>query len=236
MPGEQVFLGGGGTASSQAQGAPGAEIDQVGEPFGAGPGDLAGLRVRAVGGGAAAELINPGGLDRLLLLVQVSELLIGVGGEGAGGGAVRDAVAAGRGEAGIRSSPTASPSRVRSREVSRARCLTAGSHSVKVPCSQPGVPQRHRVLDQSSRTRRSPMNTSRGAVRGCSLTRVAALPHRGQQRGASKAGSVITSTRVCPSPVTVTAVTSSPGIPSRTVAAAQAGAQAARVARARRSR
>ena len=80
------------------------------------------------------------------------------------------------------------------------------------------------------------MNMSRGAVRGCSLTRVAALPHRGQQRGASAAGSVITSTRVCPSWVTVTAVTSSPGIPSRTVAAAQPGAQAGAVARARRSR
>ena len=70
------------------------------------------------------------------------------------------------------------------------------------------------------------MNTSRGAVRGRSLTRVAALPHRGQQRGASAAGSVITSTRVCPSGVSVTALTSSPGIPSSTVAAAQAGAQA----------
>ena len=97
VPGEQVVLRGGGTALGQAQGAPGAEIDQVGEPFGACAGDLAGLGVDAVGGGAAAELIHPGGLDRLLLLVQVSELLIGVGGESAGGGAVRDAVAAGRG-------------------------------------------------------------------------------------------------------------------------------------------
>ena len=58
------------------------------------------------------------------------------------------------------------------------------------------------------------------------MTRVAALPHRGQQRGASAARSVITSTRVCPSWVTVTAVTSSPGIPSRTVAAAQPSTQA----------
>ena len=56
------------------------------------------------------------------------------------------------------------------------------------------------------------------------MTRVAALPHRGQQRAASKARSVITSTRVCPSGVSVTAVTSSPRIPSRTVAAAQVGA------------
>ena len=54
----------------------------------------------AVGGGAAAELIDPGGLDWFLLFVQVSELLIGVGGEGAGGGAVRDAVAARRGGGG----------------------------------------------------------------------------------------------------------------------------------------
>ena len=97
VPGEQVLLRGGGTALGQAQGAAAAEIDQVGEPFGAGPGDLAGLRVRAVGGGAPAELIDPGCLDWLLPFVQVSELLIGVGGEGAGGGAVRDAVAARRG-------------------------------------------------------------------------------------------------------------------------------------------
>ena len=106
--------------------------------------------------------------------------------------------------------------------MSRARRLTAGSHSVKAPCSQPGVSQCQRVLRQSSTTCRSPVNTSRGAVRGRSSTRVAALPHRGQQRAASKAGSVITSTRVCPSGVSVTAVTSSPRIPSRTVAAAQA--------------
>ena len=47
--------------------------------------------------GAAAELIHPGRLDWLLLLVQARELLIGVGGEGAGGGAVRDPVASCRG-------------------------------------------------------------------------------------------------------------------------------------------
>ena len=88
VPGEQVLLRGGGTALGQAQGAAAAEIDQVREPFGAGLGDLAGPRVRCGGGDAAAELINPGRLDWLLLLVQVSELLIGVGGEGAGGGAV----------------------------------------------------------------------------------------------------------------------------------------------------
>ena len=95
--GEQVFLGGGGAPFGQAQGAAGSQVDQVGEPFGAGPGDLAGLRVRAVGGGAAAELIDTRGLDRSLLLAQVSELLVAVGGESAGGGAVRDAVAARRG-------------------------------------------------------------------------------------------------------------------------------------------
>ena len=50
-----------------------------------------------LGGGAAAELIDTRGLDRSLLLAQVSELLVGVGGESAGGGAVRDAVAARRG-------------------------------------------------------------------------------------------------------------------------------------------
>ena len=96
--GEQVLLRGGGAALGEAQGAAAAEIDQVREPFGAGLGDLAGPRVRCGGGDAAAELINPGRLDWLLLLVQVSELLIGIGGEGAGGGAVRDAVASCRGE------------------------------------------------------------------------------------------------------------------------------------------
>ena len=96
VPGEQVVLRGGGTALGQAQGAAAAQVDQVGEPFGAGAGDLAGLGVDAVGGGAAAELIHPRRLDRALLFVQVSELLIGVGGEGAGGGAVRDAVTARR--------------------------------------------------------------------------------------------------------------------------------------------
>src|SRR5271166_2325107 len=98
VPGEQAFLRGGGAPFGQAQGAAVAvQVHQVGEPFGAGPGDLAGLRVGAVGGGAAAELIDPGCPDRVLLLVQVSELLIGVGGEGPGGGAVADAVAARRG-------------------------------------------------------------------------------------------------------------------------------------------
>ena len=81
------------------------------------------------------------------------------------------------------------------------------------------------------------MNTSRGAVRGRSLTRVAVLPHFGQRRAAPQAGSVITSATVQPSPVTVTAVTSSPGIPSSAAAIAQDAAQpAARLARARRSR
>ena len=70
MPGEQVLLGGGGAALGQAQRAAAAEIDQVGEPFGAGPGNFAGLGVRAAGGGAAAELIDPGRLDGTLLLVQ----------------------------------------------------------------------------------------------------------------------------------------------------------------------
>ena len=88
MPGEQVLLGGGGAALGQAQGAAGVQVHQVGEPFGAGPGDFAGLRVGAVGGGAAAELIDPGRLDWVLPFVQAGELLIGVGGEGAGGGAV----------------------------------------------------------------------------------------------------------------------------------------------------
>ena len=63
VPGDQVLLGGGGAALGQAQGAAGVQVHQVGEPFGAGPGDLAGLRVGAVRGGAAAELIDPGRLD-----------------------------------------------------------------------------------------------------------------------------------------------------------------------------
>ena len=71
------------------------------------------------------------------------------------------------------------------------------------------------------------MSASRGAVRGRSLTRVAVAPHLGQQRAASAAGSVITSATVQPSPVTVTDVTTSPGIPSSAVAAAQDGAQPA---------
>ena len=96
MPGEQVLLGGGGAALGQAQGAAAVQVHQVGEPFGAGAGDLAGLGVDAVGGGAAAELIHPRRLDGALPFVQVSELLIGVGGEGAGSGAVRDAVTARR--------------------------------------------------------------------------------------------------------------------------------------------
>src|SRR5208337_3401873 len=96
VPGEQVLLGGGGAALGQAQGAAGVQVHQVGEPFGAGAGDFAGLGVGAVGGGAAAELIHPRRLDRALLLVQAGELLIGVGGKGAGSGAVRDAVTARR--------------------------------------------------------------------------------------------------------------------------------------------
>ena len=46
--------------------------------------------------GLAAELVDPGGLDWLRVGVQAGELLAGVGGEGAGGGAVRCAVAARR--------------------------------------------------------------------------------------------------------------------------------------------
>jgi len=88
VPGEQVLLRGGSAPFGQAQGAAAVQVHQVGEPFGAGPGDLAGLGVGAVGGGAAAELIDPGRLDRALPFVQAGELLIGVGGEGAGGGAV----------------------------------------------------------------------------------------------------------------------------------------------------
>ena len=68
----------------------------MGEPFGAGLGHLAGVRVGGIGGGAAAELVDPGGLDWLRVGVQAGELLAGVGGEGAGGGAVRYAEAARR--------------------------------------------------------------------------------------------------------------------------------------------
>ena len=71
------------------------------------------------------------------------------------------------------------------------------------------------------------MSTSRGAVRGRSLTRAATAPHSGQQRAAPAAGSVTTSTTVQPSSVTVTGVTTSPGIPSSAAAAAQDGAQPA---------
>jgi len=92
----------------------------VGEPFGAGPGDLAGLRVGAVGGGTAAELIDPGRLDRPLPLVQVCELLIGVGGEGAGGGAVADAIAARRGRGGRQVENLLGPSLGLSSEISPA--------------------------------------------------------------------------------------------------------------------
>src|SRR6266702_4620283 len=49
----------------------------------------------------------------------------------------------------------------------------------------------------------------------------------GQQRAASAAGPVMTSATVQPSPVIVTDVTTSPGIPSSAVAAAQDGAQQA---------
>ena len=72
----------------------------MGEPFGAGPGDFAGLRVGAVGGGAAAELIDPAAWNRVLPFIQAGELLIGVGGEGAGGGAVSNAVTARRSRGG----------------------------------------------------------------------------------------------------------------------------------------
>ena len=92
----------------------------MGEPFGAGPGDLAGLRVGAVGGGTAAELIDPGRLARPLPLVQVCELLIGVGGEGAGGGAVADAIAARRGRGGRQVENLLGPSLGLSSEISPA--------------------------------------------------------------------------------------------------------------------
>ena len=55
--------------------------------------------------------------------------------------------------------------------------------------------------------------------------RLAGAP-RQQRRGLRAAGSVIASTRLLPSWVTATAVTSGPGMPSRTVAAAQPSAQA----------
>ena len=41
--GEQVFLRGGGAPLGQADAAAGAQVDQVGEPFGAGLGHLAGV-------------------------------------------------------------------------------------------------------------------------------------------------------------------------------------------------
>ena len=55
VPGEQAFLRGGGTAFGQLEGAAAVQVHEVGERFGAGAGDLAGLRVGAVGGGAAAD-------------------------------------------------------------------------------------------------------------------------------------------------------------------------------------
>ena len=157
---------GGSTALGQAQGAAAVQVHQVGEPFGAGPGDLAGLRVRAVGGGAAAELIDPGGLDRALLFVQAGELLIGVGGEGAGGGPVRDAVTARRrrGRHQVIADGLAEPGPQPGGQPGPG--LDGGQPLGESPRPQPGAPQCQRVLRQSSRTCRSPMNTSRGAVRG----------------------------------------------------------------------
>ena len=69
MPFEQAFSCFAGAALGQAQGPAGAEVDQVGEPLGAG---LARPCARA--GDAAAELIDPGRLDGIGVFVQVSEL------------------------------------------------------------------------------------------------------------------------------------------------------------------
>jgi hypothetical protein len=128
--------------------------------------------------------------------------------------------------AGIRSSPTASPSRVRSRVVSLALAGTAGSDSVNVFLSQSWLLQIQRLLCQRSRICRSAMYTSRGVVMTISLTSVAAAPQSGQRRTApSWPGAVITSATVHPSPACATAVTRTPGSPSSAVAAAHHGAQ-----------
>ena len=82
---EQAFSCRAGAFLRQAESAAGAEVDQVGEPLRAG---LAADGRRA--GDAAAELVDPGGLDWFLVFAQVSELIVGVLGEREGGGAVQD--------------------------------------------------------------------------------------------------------------------------------------------------
>ena len=92
------------------------------------------------------------------------------------------------------------------RAVSRARARTPGSDSVKLLRRHRRLPQAQRFFRQRS-TCRSPVKTSRGrVVTPLSLTRLAGVPHSGQRRASSHAGSVTTSATVSPSPVTVTAV------------------------------
>lgn len=61
MAGQQVFVRFGGAALGQAEAAAAAQVNQVGELFGASLGHLAGVRVGRAGRGAAAELVDPGG-------------------------------------------------------------------------------------------------------------------------------------------------------------------------------
>ena len=67
---EQAFSCFGGAALSQAEGPAGAEVNQVSEPLGAG---LALAVCRA--GDATAELVDPCRFNRVLMFVQVSELV-----------------------------------------------------------------------------------------------------------------------------------------------------------------
>ena len=225
--GEQVFLRGGGAPLGQADAAAGAQVDQVGEPFGAGLGHLAGVRVGGIGGGAAAELVDPGGLDWLRVGVQAGELLAGVGGEGAGGGAVRYAVAARRcggrhqviadGLAQPGAQPGGQPGAGADgrQRLGESALLAAGAVAVPA-CLAPA--QQYLAVPDEHVTRRGPrpfLDPRRGP---------AAL--RAATRGS--AGGVGDHVRYRPAvPVTVTAVTSSPGIPSSAAAIAQDAAQPA---------
>jgi cytoskeletal protein CcmA (bactofilin family) len=115
-----------------------------------------------------------------------------------------------------RPSSTAVASRVRSRDVVRARAGTSGTCSVKLCRGQAAVRQRHRRLRHCSSTAVPPTGRSRGRVSTHSLPAADTCRQSGHR---AAPGSVVTSctTRI-PSGVSATRSTANPASPNRRLA------------------